>query len=65
MCSTSVYSVLSFIVEEGRSAMDGAKSASAHGCALARPSGTIKLKMPQASEGLNIREKDFCLLFVF
>jgi len=40
-----------------------AKSASAHGCALARPLMEAILKMPQAPEGLVIGEGRFSLVF--
>jgi len=52
-------------VEVGRSYWDGAESAASHGWLFARPIGAIILKMPKAPEGLNSRERDFCLLFVF
>ena len=47
------------IVQVGRRARDGAKSAVSHGWLFARPSCTITLKMPQAPEGLNCRNTTF------
>ena len=56
-------SVLRVIVEVGRRAIDGAKSAVSHGWLQALSTCTITLKMLQAPEGLNCRKKTFCFRF--
>ena len=64
LCSLpACYSVLRLIGEVGQSAMDGAMSAARQGCLFARPTGAIKLKMPQAPAGRSIRKETFCFVF--
>ena len=47
------------IVQVGRRAREGAKSAVSHGWLFARPACTVTLKMPQAPAGLNSRKRLF------
>jgi hypothetical protein len=53
------------IVEVGRRARDGAKSAVRHGCLFARPTGAINLKIAQRPAGLIIRNKTFAYFSSF
>ena len=51
------------IVEVGRRARYGVKSAVSHGWLQALSSSTITLKMPQAPEGLSSRNRLFASVF--
>jgi hypothetical protein len=53
------------IVEVGRRAKDGAKSAVSHGRLFARPAGAINLKIAQRPAGLIIRKRLFASFLVF